>query len=146
MTANFRFSKTRPNWPGFFFYIFDKLLTTQNVNVVRFARTVEWDFLDKYWNLNTVCYGSSAKQAKWERIWPTTMAFYCLKFYATGQRCWSLRKTWRFQSQRRRAISEGKIPYMSQGWKIMRKQEKRSVWKSRKKKSFIIEFSRKKSP
>ena len=35
------FFKNSSNWP--FFGIFNKLLSTQNVNVARFARNVEWD-------------------------------------------------------------------------------------------------------
>ena len=42
LTASFRFSKTRQNWP--FFDIFKKLLSTQNVNLAHFARSIEWDF------------------------------------------------------------------------------------------------------
>ena len=43
MTASFRFSKNRQNWP--FLVLFNELLSTQNVNLARFARNVEWDFL-----------------------------------------------------------------------------------------------------
>ena len=41
MTLKFSYSKTRQN--GTFFGIFNKFLTTQNVNVARFARNVQWD-------------------------------------------------------------------------------------------------------
>ena len=43
--------KNSPKWT--FFGIFNKLLSTQNVNVARFARIVEWDFLSDFqtpWN------------------------------------------------------------------------------------------------
>ena len=43
MTANFRFSKTRQNGP--FWGVFDELLSTRKVNVTRFARNIECDFL-----------------------------------------------------------------------------------------------------
>ena len=47
MTESFRFSKTHQNWP---------LLSTQNLNVARFARNVEWyffcDFQTLWWSLN----------------------------------------------------------------------------------------------
>ena len=36
------------------FWYFNKLLATQNVNVARFARNVEWDFL--LWFSNTVMF------------------------------------------------------------------------------------------
>ena len=42
MTASFRFSK----WT--IFGIFNELLSTQNVNVARFARNVEWDFFSDF--------------------------------------------------------------------------------------------------
>ena len=50
LQLTFRFSKTRQN--GQFFGIFNKLLSTQNVNLARFARNVECDFL--LWFSNTV--------------------------------------------------------------------------------------------
>ena len=37
--------KNSPNWV--FYGIFNQLLSTQNVNVARFARNVEWDFFAK---------------------------------------------------------------------------------------------------
>ena len=45
ITKNIAFSKTRQNWP---FLVF---LTTQNGNVARFARNVEWDFLGNFQTL-----------------------------------------------------------------------------------------------
>ena len=45
MTASFRFSKTRQNGP---------FLSTQNVNVARFARNVEWDFFCDFQTLCTI--------------------------------------------------------------------------------------------
>ena len=42
LTANFRFFKNSPKWT--IFGLFNELLSTQNVNVARFARNVEWDF------------------------------------------------------------------------------------------------------
>ena len=50
MTASFRFSKTRQNGP--FLALFNELLSTQNVNVARFARNVEWDF---FYDFQTPC-------------------------------------------------------------------------------------------
>ena len=44
MTANFRFSKTRQNWPFLAFLM--------NVNVARFARNVKWDF---FCDFQTLC-------------------------------------------------------------------------------------------
>ena len=39
-----------PNWP--FFGVFNELLATQNVNVARFARNVEWDL---FYDFQTLC-------------------------------------------------------------------------------------------
>ena len=42
----FRFPKNRQNWPYLAF--FDELLSTQIVNISRFARNVEWDFFSDF--------------------------------------------------------------------------------------------------
>ena len=42
ITKKVAFPKNHQNWP--FLGIFNQLLSTQNVNVARFARNVEWDF------------------------------------------------------------------------------------------------------
>ena len=46
------------NWPVFLtanvFGIFNELLATQNVNVARFARKVEWDFFCDFQTLTVV--------------------------------------------------------------------------------------------
>ena len=52
MTASFRFSKTRQIT---IFGIFDDLLSTQNVNVARFARNVEWDLFLWVSNIVWLC-------------------------------------------------------------------------------------------
>ena len=38
-----------------FFGIFCELLSTQNVNVARFARNVEWDFICDFQTLRPIC-------------------------------------------------------------------------------------------
>ena len=43
--------KNSPNWT--IFGIFNELLSTRNVNVARFARNVEWDFLGDFQTLCT---------------------------------------------------------------------------------------------
>ena len=46
----FQVFKNSPNWP--FLAFFNILLSTQNVNVARFARNVEWDF---FYDFQTQC-------------------------------------------------------------------------------------------
>ena len=46
-----RISKNLPKWT--IFVIFDELLSTQIVNVARFARNVEWDF---FCDFPTACH------------------------------------------------------------------------------------------
>ena len=74
---NFKNSSNRPS-----FGIFNELLSTQNINIARFARSVKWDFLK--WFSNTVPWngdllyelGSNHDFAShggwhwcWHRIW-----------------------------------------------------------------------------
>ena len=66
--------KNSPKWT--IFGIFNQLLSTQNVNVARFARNVEWDFFCDFQTLWTVEYlpkmphlSFSSSRRRYMNIW-----------------------------------------------------------------------------
>ena len=66
-----RIFKKSPKWT--IFGIFNELLFTQNVNVARFARNVEWDFF--LWFSNTVCTGVPVRKL-------TGISRYCCALFS----------------------------------------------------------------
>ena len=64
MTESFSSSKTRQNWP--FLAFFNELLSTQNVNVARFARKVVCDFFCNF-------------QTPWSSLWRRVNLYFIVK-------------------------------------------------------------------